>query len=83
MGWLCILPIVAVASQALNNDDGHFVDELILGNNKISHLEEIQTECISMSESDNMTFDSFHHQLLSSPAIQIFLGHSPGFGQYF
>ena len=31
MGWLCVLPIVAVASQALNSDDGHFVDELILG----------------------------------------------------
>ena len=51
MGWLCILPIVTVASQALNSDNGHFVDEIILGNNKnpvarelnkISHLGEIK-----------------------------------------
>ena len=34
MGWLRVLPIVAVPSQALNTDDGHFVDEVILGNNK-------------------------------------------------
>ena len=82
MGWLCILPIVAVASQALNSDNGHFVDELILGNNKNPvargltkyHIWERSNQCVSMSESDIITFDPFQSSIIICPSDPDILG---------